>query len=179
MIVNNNNTITYTPNLNYAGNDTINYGITDGQGGSDSAQVLVTVKPNRLPVAQNDIITIDGSTAVDINVLNNDSDIDGDTLTIELATAQSGQVAVNDNRLTYTAGGFIGEDIIIYTINDGQGGQATGTLTVTVTGLKAVKVNNTSSGGGSGIWSLLTLFAALLIRRQSTQTAQQHKGVKS
>lgn len=179
VIVNNNNTITYTPNLNYAGNDTINYGITDGQGGSDSAQVLVTVKPNRLPVAQNDIITIDGSTAVDINVLNNDSDIDGDTLTIELATAQSGQVAVNDNRLTYTAGGFIGEDIIIYTINDGQGGQATGTLTVTVTGLKAVKVNNTSSGGGSGIWSLLTLFAALLIRRQSTQTAQQHKGVKS
>ena len=90
VIVNNNNTITYTPNLNYAGNDTINYGITDGQGGSDSAQVLVTVKPNRLPVAQNDIITIDGSTAVDINVLNNDSDIDGDTLTIELATASVG-----------------------------------------------------------------------------------------
>jgi hypothetical protein len=179
VIVNNDNTITYTPNLNYAGNDTINYGITDGQGGSDSAQVMVTVQPNRAPVAQNDEITIDGSTTVDVNVLSNDSDIDGDTLSIELATAQSGQVAVNNNRLSYTAGDFIGEDIIIYTINDGQGSQANGILTVTVTGTKAVKVNNTSSGGGSGIWSLLTLFAALLMRRQSTQTAQQHKGVKS
>ncbi|MBA6293663.1 tandem-95 repeat protein [Colwellia sp. MB3u-70] len=179
VIVNNDNTITYTPNLNYAGNDTINYGITDGQGGSDSAQVMVTVKPNRAPVAQNDEITIDGSTTVDINVLSNDSDIDGDTLSIELATAQSGQVAVNNNRLTYTAGDFIGEDIIIYTINDGQGSQANGILTVTVTGPKAVKVNNTSSGGGSGIWSLLTLFAALLMRRQATQTPQQDKGVKS
>ncbi|MBA6340940.1 tandem-95 repeat protein [Colwellia sp. MB02u-10] len=178
VIVNNDNTITYTPNLNYAGKDTINYGITDGQGGSDSAQVMVTVQPNRAPVAQNDEITIDGSTAVNINVLSNDSDIDGDTLSIELATAQSGQVTVNNNRLTYTAGDFIGDDIINYTINDGQGSQANGILTVTVTGPKAVKVNNTSSGGGSGIWSLLTLFAALLMRRQSTQTAQQDKGVK-
>ncbi|MFQ3234703.1 MAG: hypothetical protein ACI9C4_000254, partial [Paraglaciecola sp.] len=178
VIVNNDNTITYTPNLNYAGNDTIDYGISDSQGGSDSAQVMVTVKPNRAPVAQNDEITIDGSTPVDINVLSNDSDIDGDTLTIELATAQSGQVAVNDNRLTYTAGNFIGEDVIIYTINDGQGGQASGTLTVTITGPIVVKVKNTSSGGGSGIWSLLALYSAVLLRRKYTQNIQQHKGVK-
>ena len=175
VIINTDNTVTYTPNADYAGNDTIDYGISDGQGGSDAAQVMVTVRPNREPVAQADDVTIDGSTATVINVLSNDSDIDGDSLTIESASAQSGEVIISDNSLIYTAGNFIGEDTITYSINDGQGGRASSTLTITVTGPKTIKVDNKSSGGTNSVWGLLGLLTMALFRRKQTKN---NKGVK-
>ena len=40
---NGNGTLTYSPNLNFSGNDSFSYTITDGQGGTNSASVSLTV----------------------------------------------------------------------------------------------------------------------------------------
>ncbi|WAJ71411.1 cadherin-like domain-containing protein [Catenovulum adriaticum] len=178
VLIEANHQITYSPNPNYAGNDTIEYGITDGNGGTGSAKVSVTVKPNRAPIAENDTLTIDGSRSVQINVLSNDSDIDGDSLQIDSASAQSGEVAIVNNTITYTAGEFIGEDTIDYVINDGEGGQANASVTVTVTGPEQVKISNKSSGGSTGIWSLFGLLAGALTRYRQKRAVAPQKGQK-
>jgi len=76
-------------------------------------------------------------TAYVINVLDNDTDIDDDALTVTTATAPNGSVVINtDGTLTYTGDtNYNGTDIITYTISDGNGGESTATVTV---GISAV-----------------------------------------
>ncbi len=128
-------TIDYTPNPDFNGTDTISYTISDGNGGTASALVTVTVDPeNDPPVAVNDTTTTDEDTSVTIPVLSNDSDVDGDDLTVTDATAPNGTVTINpDGTVTYTPDpDFNGTDTITYTIDDGNGGTDTATITVVV-----------------------------------------------
>ncbi|NQZ09714.1 MAG: tandem-95 repeat protein, partial [Algicola sp.] len=137
-VVNTDNTVGYTPNPNFNGSDTVSYSISDNNGGSASATVAVTINNvNDLPVAANDSATTTEDTAVTINVLSNDSDIDNDPLTISAATANNANVSVNnDQTLQYTPNtNFFGADIISYTVEDGQGGSASATVSVAVTGV--------------------------------------------
>jgi hypothetical protein len=72
---------------------------------------------------------------VTINVLPNDTDPDGDRLSVSAFTqGQSGAVSKNtDGTLTYTPpAGFTGNDSFGYTISDGRGGSATATVSVQV-----------------------------------------------
>ncbi len=138
IIVNADNTVAYTPTANFNGSDTISYNISDNNGGNASATVLVTVnKVNDLPIAINDSATTNEDTSVAINVLGNDSDIDNDSLSISAATANNGNVSINnDQSLQYTPNAnFFGADIIDYTVNDGQGGSASATVSVAVAGV--------------------------------------------
>ena len=83
--------VIYTPALNYTGGDGFTYTISDGQGGSATATVSVTVTAvNDAPAAADDAASTLEDTAVGIPVLANDSDIDGDTLTVTLARGTSG-----------------------------------------------------------------------------------------
>ena len=76
-------TITYTPALNYNGGDSFTYTISDGHGGSATATVTMTVTPvNDDPSAVNDTLTTAEDTAATVGVLANDSDLDGDTLSV-------------------------------------------------------------------------------------------------
>ena len=136
VIVNPDGTLTYTPNPDYHGTDTVTYTMSDGQGGSATSTVTVTVSPiNDAPVAAPDTATTPEDTPIVIDVLGNDSDVDGDTLTITAATASHGSVTVNpDGTLTYTPNpDYHGPDSIAYTISDGQGGTHGATASVTVT----------------------------------------------
>lgn len=133
--LNNSNQVTYLPDANYHGRDTIEYTIADSQGETDSAIVDVTIAPvNDLPQANNDIVTVFSNTTSQINPLSNDSDADGDSLRIAAVSAEHGSVTVvEDTLLRYTsAQDFTGLDTITYTISDGNEGTATAIIAVTV-----------------------------------------------
>ncbi|WP_273993029.1 tandem-95 repeat protein [Vibrio parahaemolyticus] len=122
VIVNNDGTVTYTPNDNYVGKDTFTYVVTSG-GVSESTSVEVNVTPvNDAPVAKDDIATTQEDTAVTIDVLPNDSDVDGDKLSIQSASVPSdqGTVEIVDGKLVFTpAENFNGDAEITYTVTDG------------------------------------------------------------
>jgi len=137
-VVNANQTITYTPNSNFSGpTDSFTYTISDGRGGSATAKVSITVSAvNTAPVAVNDTASTTQGTPVTIVVLANDSDADGDRLTVVSVTdLVNGTVVINnDQTITYTPHpSFSGTDTFTYTISDGHpGGTATATVSITV-----------------------------------------------
>ncbi len=126
----------FTPAKDFNGEATISYTITDGNEEYSSAEVAVTVTPqNDGPVAVDDAISTNEDTEVTIDVLSNDSDIDGDDLTITAATvpANQGTVAIVDGKLVFTpAQDFNGDATISYTITDGNGEYANAEAKVTV-----------------------------------------------
>ncbi|WP_299178600.1 Ig-like domain-containing protein [uncultured Neptuniibacter sp.] len=134
-VVNSNGTITFTPAAGFSGSETFNYSISDGQGGSDSASVTVTVSAvNHAPVASNDSASTNQDSAVTISVLANDSDADGDTLSVTGTSGVNGTAVVNANgTITFTpAAGFSGSETFNYAVSDGQGGTDSAAVTVTV-----------------------------------------------
>ncbi|WP_217881517.1 tandem-95 repeat protein, partial [Vibrio alginolyticus] len=132
--VNPDGSVTYTPNDNYHGADSFTYIVTSG-GVSESTTVNVDVTPvNDAPVANDDAATTQEDTAVTIDILPNDTDIDGDTLRIDSASVPSdqGTVEIVDGKLVFTpAENFNGDAEITYTITDGSlTDQATVNVTV-------------------------------------------------
>ncbi|HCE2384378.1 TPA: tandem-95 repeat protein [Vibrio parahaemolyticus] len=123
VIVNNDGTVTYTPDDNYVGKDTFTYVVTSG-GVSESTTVTVNVTPvNDAPVAKDDIATTQEDTAVTIDVLPNDTDVDGDKLSIQSASVPEtqGTVEIVDGKLVFTpAENFHGDAEITYIVTDGQ-----------------------------------------------------------
>jgi hypothetical protein len=135
--------VSYMPAANYNGLDAFTLGVTDGNGGFDSVVVNVTVLPvNDVPVANNDASVTDEDTAVTVSVLGNDSDIDGDALTVSVVgTATNGSVTTDGSTVTYTpAANFNGGDSFTYDISDGNGGTATAMVTITVTSVNDAPV---------------------------------------
>ncbi|GKY88985.1 Ig-like domain-containing protein [Sinisalibacter aestuarii] len=136
VVINPDGTITFTPDENFNGTTEITYTVDDGNGGTDTATVTVEVTPvNDAPVAEDDTATTDEDTAVTIDVLGNDTDPDGDPLTVTEATSPDGDVVINpDGTITFTPDeNFNGTTEITYTVDDGNGGTDTATVTVEVT----------------------------------------------
>ncbi|NWF69391.1 MAG: tandem-95 repeat protein, partial [Chloroflexi bacterium] len=131
---------TYTPAPNFFGSDSFTYTASDGNGGTAVATVTITVTPvNDPPVANPDSASTAVNTPVTINVLANDSDIDGGALTVsafDSASAQGGTVnCVSAGNCTYTPrANFTGTDTYNYTVSDGNGGTASALVTVTIGG---------------------------------------------
>jgi len=127
--------LTYTGNADFNGADTITYTVDDGNGGSASATVAVTVNAvNDGPVAADDSATVDEDGSVNIDVLGNDSDVEGDSLTVTSASADTGFVDIEaDGTLTYRPfPQFNGSDTITYSVADGNGGTTAASVEVTV-----------------------------------------------
>ena len=133
LVLNSDGTFTYNPGANFNGVDSFVYRVSDGNGGFDTATVTITVAPvNDSPVAGDDSFAIDEDGSVDIAVLGNDSDIDGDPLTVTEINGQSivvgGAVAVSGGTVTLNADGtlrftadpdFNGAPSFTYTVSDG------------------------------------------------------------
>ena len=134
--INADDTITYIPDPNFSGTDTFTYTVCDGTGLCDIATVTVDVLPvNDAPVAVDDAVNADTVGGTIIDVLVNDSDVEGDTLTVDSVTQPAnGTVTINaDGTVTYTPdAGFTGDDTFTYTICDPAGACSTATVTVTV-----------------------------------------------
>jgi hypothetical protein len=95
--------------------------VNDGRAASAPATVLITVL-NAPPTAVDDSAQTFAGEPVTINVLANDSDADGDTLTIASVTqpASGGTVAINGASVVFTpAAGFTGTSSFGYTVSDG------------------------------------------------------------
>jgi hypothetical protein len=122
--------------LNFFGADGFTYSIGDGNGGTDGATVTITINAvNDPPTANDDVAVTDEDTAVTIDVLANDSDVDGDALTIASASdPANGSVVINaDGTITYTPDvNFFGADAFTYSIGDGNGGIDSATVSITV-----------------------------------------------
>jgi len=152
-------TVTYTPNTGFTGSDAFTYTVSDGTD-SDTGMVTVTVTepprpPNNAPVAMDDTAQTDEDQAVVVHVLDNDTDADGDTLAVTMATDPSdGTVAITDNdtAITYTPdAGYSGEDQFMYTVSDGEAADtATVYVDVDAEEVVAPATGGDSSGGGGG-----------------------------
>jgi VCBS repeat-containing protein len=159
VTLNANGTFTYIPANNFTGTDSFNYNAIDGHGGQSRATAFLIIASeetaNNVPVAHNDSYNGTTDHAISGNVLSNDTDSDGDELSVTAftgQTAQGGQIVLNTNgTFTYNAlAGFIGSDSLTYTVSDGHGGSATAALslnTVLAAGaLAGNSCNNTING---------------------------------
>ncbi|KEA50941.1 hypothetical protein DT73_20550, partial [Mangrovibacter sp. MFB070] len=153
VTINPDGTLTYRPAPNFNGTDTLTWMVSDGKGGFASGSMAMVVTPvNDLPQTQPDNASTQQNTPVTVNVLANDQDPDGDRVTLAGATAGNGTVSLNANgSLTYTPNaGFSGTDTVTYQVNDGNGGLATGVLTVRVAPLPVSPIGPDTTPPGNG-----------------------------
>ena len=98
--------------------------------------MTIAVAPTDRPPVAGTLAPVDaiGGRPTGIAVLPAASDPDGDSLTVTAASTATGTVVVNaDNTITYTPPlGFVGTTTIGYTLSDGRGGTASGTIVVRV-----------------------------------------------
>jgi len=140
-----NGVLFYTPDTNYVGTDTFSYILKDTRGGRDEASVTLTITAvNDLPTAIVDNVSIEAESSVTIvDVLGNDSDLDGDTLTVTKVDSESlkgSAVELTNGVVTFAPkAGFTGSDSFTYTVSDGTA-TATATVNVTVTAINSAPV---------------------------------------
>ena len=127
-VVEPNGTISYSPVKDFTGEDSFTYQVEDAAGAkSNVATVTIVVLPvNDRPVAVDDAATTNENTAVDIDILKNDFDVDNSILPSSVVIASNpahGNVTVQaSGQVTYTPQtGFIGVDVFSYTIQDASG----------------------------------------------------------
>ena len=133
--------IDYTPNQNASGTDSFTYTVTDRQGARASARVRVAISAapslNQNPVAVPDTVLTRPDRMVTVNVLSNDVDPDGDPLTLEedgleTATPELDPQVRSSSTLQVHTPSQAGTYLVSYTVSDGRGGSARGTVTVYV-----------------------------------------------
>ncbi|MFC6673213.1 Ig-like domain-containing protein [Marinobacterium aestuariivivens] len=139
--------LVYTPAAGFSGTTSFTYTVTDGLAESAPATVTVTVHAvNGAPVAADDSASVGLNSSVVIDVLANDSDPDGDSLTIASVTgANKGSLTHDGSQVTYSSGNRRGGDSFTYTVIDSNGGSATATVSVNIS-----PDGGGDSGGGDG-----------------------------
>ena len=142
-----------TPPVDNAGSVDVSVTVTDGNGGSLAA--TVTFDPvNPAPDAVIDSTATAFATPVVVDLLANDTDADGDPLTVTSATvpAAQGTLSLSGTTWTFTpASGFSGTATITYTIQDQDGATDTATHTVVVGNAAPVLVDPDPTPGTPSI----------------------------
>ena len=163
---------TFTPAADYDGAvPQVAYTVSDGNGGSASSTLDITITPvNDAPVANPDAVTTNEDTPVSGNILSNDTDVDGDTLSVSAASVDVDGDGIADaltlgvaTALTDNGGNPIGTltvdatgaftftpaadydgavPQVAYTVSDGNGGTASSTLDITITPVNDAPVAN-------------------------------------
>lgn len=166
LTLNGDGSFDYLPDANFNGTDSFTYLPNDGSADGNTVTVELTVNAvNDPPVAVDDTAGVfeDGSTLnLWTNILSNDTDAENDVLTLVSVdtTGTLGSVVFDAASQLLV---FVADDPLLdalapnetldtsfeYVVSDGNGGNDTGTVTVTVTGV-AEPNNNGSYNGTSG-----------------------------
>ena len=140
--------LSFTPAANFNGVVNFDYSVSDGNGGVATATVTINVTPlNDAPVAVDDVYTTAEDTALALDLLLNDSDVDGDVLSIKSIngielTGVAQSIAVTGGTVSVAADGslsfiptpnFNGAVSFAYEVQDSQGGIASANVSITVT----------------------------------------------
>lgn len=143
----------YRPTPGFTGSDTFGVRVSDTGGNQASGTVTISVNANRAPVAANDILRADGTALDSINVLKNDSDADGDTLTVSIeGTPLVGSASVNADstvRISALPTGFKGVTRFKYRVTDTSGASVVAAAAVFV-GTDPFRVVFAEDAAGSG-----------------------------
>lgn len=153
LILNSDGSFGYTPEANFAGSDSHSYRATDSALLTDLATVTLTVMAsNDAPVTEDEVNSVREDAAPNLvsgNVLTNDSDPDGDVLSVSNAgtfTVDHGVLVIHaDGSYAFTLDntnpgvnalndGQTLADAFTYQVSDGHGGTGSATLTITVNG---------------------------------------------
>lgn len=147
--------VVFTPEANYFGTAGFTYMVSDGAGGQSTGTVVLRLaEVNDAPVVQADALP-DGQEDTVIRwapavLLANDSDVDGDTLTVaSVGQASGGTVALVGGEIVFTpTADYYGPASFVYTASDGRGGsrQALATLSLRAVNDAPVGVNETIAG---------------------------------
>ncbi len=130
-------------------------------------------RTNRAPDAVGDSLTTSEDSAKTLDVLANDTDPDGDTVSVMEATnGAHGAVACEAGLCTYTpAADFNGADSFSYTIADGRGGSSSGAVSVTVTPVNDAPVAGADSFATDEESALVVAAPGLLANDTDVDTA--------
>ncbi len=139
VVVNSNNTITYSPYYMFIGADEFEYRLHDADGDWDKATVAVEVteKPNFIPVANNVSVATEYETPIDIDVLYNDENLEDEPIEVTITSPPSsehGTATINpDNTIHFAPEtGFDGNASFTYTVTDVDGDSDDAQVTVIV-----------------------------------------------
>ncbi|MBT6424971.1 MAG: tandem-95 repeat protein [Bacteroidetes Order II. Incertae sedis bacterium] len=131
--------LSYTGQLNYTGIDSLQYLISDGTGRADTAKVQITITPvNDLPVVQNEVAQMLEDVPSQVSVLANDSDPDGDALSLWAASGPEGWAVLlpgspGSGVITLIPPlNFFGNAVIMYQVSDGVSHENDGQVEITV-----------------------------------------------
>ena len=128
--------IRYEPSPDHHGIDGFAYTVSDGHGGTSTASVTVEVSPvNDAPTAVDDRASTVRGRSVTINVLANDTDVDGDAIRLVRVTKPRNGTAtvLRGGKVRYTPRGrFVGTDRFLTVVQDSHGARSTALVTVTV-----------------------------------------------
>ncbi|WP_218925184.1 Ig-like domain-containing protein [Vibrio sp. ES.051] len=166
--------IEYQPMANSIAPDTIQYGVSDGNGGTAFGTITLNFIVNQAPQAGDEFtVELDqGASNVVVDVLSLASDPEFDVIRVVNAAANHGSVSISvSGKLRYTPNAdFFGIDTLTYVIEDEQGGQATGTVLMAVKEMSRVATVTESSGGA--LHPLFVLMSVLLL---TVRQVRQHK----
>ena len=141
----------YQASPHATGSDRFIFQVTDGINKPSQAEVTINLiaQDNQAPVANDDVAMTPTDLPIGINVLKNDTDDNGDLLSVSIESTtsqQGGNIEINENGiLRYTPpNNFIGVDIIDYQVSDGFGGTASAKLKINVIKASAGSYQNAS-----------------------------------
>jgi hypothetical protein len=151
------------------GQYTVSLTVADGQGASATDTMQVTAL-NRDPVAAPDTVTTAVNSAITIEVLANDTDPDGDVLTLSSITQPSnGAAEIQGASVRFTpAVDFSGATTFSYTISDGNGATASAQVSVSVSGIAGEFTFTLTSTEASGFAGGRVLVPFRLVRSAGT-----------
>ncbi|MDJ0754720.1 MAG: SdrD B-like domain-containing protein [Ardenticatenaceae bacterium] len=113
---------------------TVEAQMSSGNSIKDTVVVELIPSESAAPTAVDDVVVTTQDTTTTIDVLVNDSDPDGDPISlVSLTQPQNGTAAISGSQVVYTpTAGYTGADSFTYTIQDDTGLTSSATVSVTV-----------------------------------------------